>query len=325
MTDTLLRTKLYTPPVRPFLVPRSHLIAKLNKGLNTKLTLVSAPAGFGKTTLLSEFITACRRPAAWVSLDKGDNDPARFLAYCIQALQQINEGIGETVFSALQSPHLPPVEAILTGLINEITEIREHFALVLDDYHVIREQQVHEAVIFLVNNQPSQMHLVLSTRADPPWPLARLRVRHEIAELRTNDLRFTFEETTTFLNDVMRLRLPAAAVVALRERTEGWIAGLQMAALAMQSPFSLGERKDVSEFIDAFTGGHHFIFDYLVEEVLEQQPAGIQEFLLKTSILERMTAGLCDAVLGRRDCRPILAQLERCNMFIVPLDDERHW
>ena len=325
MATPLLRTKLYIPPVRQELVPRLRLIERLNAGLNRKLTLISAPAGFGKTTLLSEWASqrvsesARGRPVAWLSLDEGDNDPARFWAYLIAALQTIHEGIGEAALEALVSPQPPHVEALLTGLINEIAEIPDLSALVLDDFHVITDQRVNDEVTFFLDSMPPQMHLILSSRADPPWPLARLRARREMTELRTNDLRFTSQEAAAFLNEVMRLDLSPEDVAALEDRTEGWIAGLQMAALSMRG------REDVSGFIRAFTGSHRFILDYLVEEVLDQQSPAIQEFLLKTSILERMTGPLCDAVTGGADRQTILAQLEQANLFLVPLDDERRW
>ncbi|MBL7184560.1 MAG: hypothetical protein ISS50_08960 [Anaerolineae bacterium] len=248
MATPLLRTKLYIPPVRPELVSRPRLIERLNAGLHGKLTLISAPAGFGKTTLLSEWVAGTKRPVAWVSLDKGDNDLTRFWIYFIAALQTVHPGVGAAVVAALQSPGVagattpPPIEPLLTGLINEIAEIPDppstgsgrRFALILDDFHVITDQQVHNAVTFLLDNLPPQMHLVLSSRADPPWPLARLRASREITELRANDLRFTSQEATTFLKEVMRLDLSPEDVATLEERTEGWIVGLQMAALSMR-------------------------------------------------------------------------------------------
>jgi LuxR family maltose regulon positive regulatory protein len=280
-------------------VPRPRLIERLNAGLHRKLTLISAPAGFGKTTLLSEWVTGCERPVAWVSLDGGDNDPTRFWSYFIAALQTVHPGIGETALAALQSPQSPPIEALLTGLINEIAEIPNPFALVLDDLHVITDQPVNDAVTFFLDNMLPQMHLVLSSRADPPWPLARLRASREIAELRADDLRFIPTEVVAFLNDVMGLRLSVEDIAALNERTEGWIAGLQMAALSMQG------QKDVTRSIKA--------------------SSDTQEFLLKTSILEQMTASLCDAVTGRSNSQTILTQLEQANLFLIPLDDERRW
>jgi len=293
----LLTTKLYIP-IRPNLVSRPRLIEQLNTGLQRKLTLISAPAGFGKTTLLSEWASqrvsesASRRPVAWVSLDKGDGDPARFLAYFVAALRTIpslNEtGVGEAALAALQSPQPPPVEAVLTALINEIVAVSQGdhkdrpYILVLDDYHLITAQPVHDVLTFLLNHLPPQMHLVIAGRADPPLPLARLRARGQLTELRAADLRFTPDEAAAFLNDVMGLGLSTEDIAVLDARTEGWIAGLQMAALSMRG------RKDVTAFINAFSGSHRFVLDYLVEEVLDRQSSDTRDFLLKTSILERM-------------------------------------
>ncbi|MFC2030093.1 LuxR C-terminal-related transcriptional regulator [Chloroflexota bacterium] len=298
MTDPLLLTKLHVPSIRPELVPRPRLIERLNAGLCCKLTLVSAPAGFGKTTLLSEWIASrgSRTPVAWLSLDDGDNDPTRFWAYFVAALQTIpgfrEAGVGDATLAALRTRGTPSGTPPLVGLINEIDEIGESFACILDDFHLISEPQVHQGITFLLDNLPSstRQHLVLSTRADPPWSLGRRRARGEMAELRVQDLRFTSQEAAAFLNDVMKLNLSREDVATLEARTEGWVAGLQMAALAMRG------RKDISGFVRAFTGSQRFILDYLVEEVLDRQPRATQEFLLQTSILERMTASLCDAV-----------------------------
>jgi LuxR family maltose regulon positive regulatory protein len=325
MVTPLLATKLYIPPVRPDCVPRPHLIERLNKGLHRKLTLLSAPAGFGKSTLLGEWAQQSASPVAWVSLDTGDSDPARFWAYLIAALQTIHEGVGQFTLAAFQSPQPPSIEELLTGLLNEIAQVPAPFVLVLDDFHVITHHAIHDAIAFFLGNLPPQMHLILSGRADPPWPLARLRARCEVSELRTADLRFKSEEATSFLNEAMKLDLSPEDVAALEERTEGWIVGLQMASLAMQARLSIRGRTDVSRFIKAFSGSHRFILDYLVEEVLDQQSPDVLEFLLKTSILERMTAPLCDAVLGTDNSQTILAYLEQANLFLVPLDDERHW
>jgi len=339
MTTPLLQTKLYIPPIRRELVPRLRLIERLNAGLHRKLTLVSAPAGFGKTTLLSEWVHAvgARQSAipvaaspyssplssplrvAWVSLDKDDNDATRFWAYFIAALQTIEANVGEGVLMALQSSQPPPVESVLTALINEVADLPGSIALILDDYHLITAQPIHDAITFLLDHLPPQLHLAISTRADPPLSLARLRGRGQLTELRATDLRFTPDEAATFLNDVMGLGLSAEDIAALDARTEGWIAGLQMTALSMQG------REDVSAFIKTFSGSHRFVLDYLVEEVLDRQSNGIQGFLLRTSILERMSAPLCNAITGRDDSQAVLAQLEQTNLFLIPLDDERHW
>jgi LuxR family maltose regulon positive regulatory protein len=319
VSTPLLQTKLYIPHSQPNLISRPRLIKHLEDGLSRKLTLVSSPAGFGKTTLLSEWIHKCGQPVAWITLDQGDNDPSRFLKYFITALQK-NEGeIGEGILSALQSSQPPKSDILLTGLLNEITEMTQPIVIVLDDYHVITEPTIQEMLTFILENQPPQMHLVISSRADPPWPLARLRVHGELAEIRTRDLRFTTDEAATFLNNVMGLKLSPQEVASLEGLTEGWIAGLQMAALSMRG------RKDVSGFIESFSGSHRFILDYLVEEVLDQQSRTIQEFLLKTSILESLSGPLCDAVADREDSQIILTQLEQANLFLIPLDDERCW
>ncbi len=315
----ILRTKLYIPPVRAELVARQRLVDHLMAGLDRKLTLISAPAGFGKTTLLSDWIRSSQSPVAWISLDKGDNDPARFLAYFVAALQSIEREIGADLLGALQSPQPPPLQALLTGLINDITALPSPVIVILDDFQFISADQVHDALIFIIENQPSQLHLIISTRVDPPWPLARLRARGEMSELRANQLRFTFTETAEFMHDVMGLILPTEGIAALERRTEGWIAGLQMAALSMKG------QTDFSAFIDSFTGSHRFVLDYLLEEVLDRQPSHVREFLLKTSILDRLSVPLCNAITGRVDSQKLLNQLDRANLFLVPLDDERNW
>jgi LuxR family maltose regulon positive regulatory protein len=315
----LLRTKLYIPPLRPELVSRPRLIERLNAGVHRKLTLISAPAGFGKTTLVSEWLAGCERPAAWLSLDESDNDPTRFLSYFIAALQTVEAEIGQGALSALQSPQLPPTESVLTALINEMAALPDAMILILDDYHLIEARPIHDALTFLLEHLPPQMHLVIATREDPRLPLARLRARGQLTELRATDLRFTSSEAAEFLNQVMGLDLSAEDISALERRTEGWIAGLQLAAISMQG------RKDATGFIESFTGSHHFVLDYLVEEVLEQQSESVQTFLLQTAILDRMTGPLCDALTGKDDGQATLEMLDRANLFIVPLDDERRW
>jgi LuxR family maltose regulon positive regulatory protein len=322
------------------MVPRPRLIEQLNAGLRSgrKLTLISAPAGFGKTTLLSEWVAGSERSVAWVSLDEGDNDPARFLAYFVAALQTIEASIGDGILSALQSPQPPPVETLIATLINQISVFPDDIILVLDDYHLITAQPVHDALTFLLDHLPSQMHLGLATRAEPPLPIARLRGRGQLTELRQADLRFTPDKATEFLSRVSGLELSMDDAATLASRTEGWIAGLQMAALALRSlgsprsPLSAQGRKDVTGFIQALSGSDRYILDYLVEEVLQRQPDGIQTFLLQTAILDRLTGPLCDAVLDLQTCRfadlsgrEILEYLERANLFIVPLDNERQW
>ncbi len=319
MSTPILATKLYIPPPRPKVVLRPRLIERLNEDQHRKLTLISAPAGFGKTTLVSEWVAGCERLAAWLSLDEGDNDPARFLTYLIAALQTIVANIGEGMLGVLQAPQPPSIESILTTLLNEITTIPDNLILVLDDYHIIDSKPVDNALAFLLEHLPPQMHLVITTREDPQFPLARLRARGQLTELRATDLRFTPAEATDFLNQVMGLNLSAEDITALEARTEGWIAGLQLAALSMQG------RSDAASFIKSFTGSHHFILDYLVEEVLQRQPEPVRNFLLQTAILDRLSGSLCDAVTAQDGGRGMLETLERANLFVVPLDDQRQW
>jgi LuxR family maltose regulon positive regulatory protein len=311
--------------------------------LEGRLILVSAPAGYGQTTLVSAWIH-CRGggippagrtggipadapPAplrfAWLSLDAGDNDPARFLGYLIAALQAglptIEGQVGESALALLRSPQLPPLEAVLSPLINDLCSLPGQVVIVLDDYYLVDAPDVHRAVAFLLDHLPSQIHLLIASRADPPLPLARWRSRGELVEVRAAHLRFTPDEAALFLNQVMGLDLPAGDIEAIGARTEGWVAGLQLAALSMQ------DRNDVHEFISAFTGSHHYIVDYLAEEVLGRQPESVRDFLLQTSVLERMTGSLCDALTERRDGQAVLEQLEQANLFLIALDDERRW
>lgn len=329
MPTPILATKLYLPPARPKAVARPHLIQHMNEGLHRKLTLISAPAGFGKSTLASEWATACGRPVGWLVLDAGDNDPVRFLAYLIAALQMVTAETGPATFGAevlglLQTSQSPSIETVMTALLNEITAIPDNFILVLDDYHVIDAKPANDALTFLIDHLPPLMHLAITTREDPNLPLARLRVRGQLTELRAADLRFTSTEAAAFLNQVMGLSLTDDDVSALEIRTEGWIAGLQLAALSMQG------RANTADFIHSFTGSHRFVMDYLLEEVLHQQSEPIQTFLLHTSILDRLCGPLCDAVLGP-DLAPsasgqeTLERIEQANLFLIPLDNQRRW
>jgi len=321
MSAPILATKLFIPPPRPKVVLRSRLIERLNQGLASgcKLTLISASAGFGKTTLVSEWVAVCERPVAWLSLDEGDNDPACFLAYLVAALQTIVANIGKGVLAILQSPQPPSTESILTALLNEITTVPDNFVLVLDDYHAIDSKPVDEVLTFLLEHLPPQMHLAITTREDPHLPLARLRARGQLTELRAADLRFSPAEAAEFLNQVMGLNLSAEDTSTLESRAEGWITGLQLAALSMQG------NKDVSGFIREFAGDHQYIVDYLVQEVLQSQPEPIRRFLLQTAILDQLNGSLCDAVTGQEEGNARLEALQRGNFFVIPLDDKRNW
>jgi LuxR family transcriptional regulator, maltose regulon positive regulatory protein len=321
-TDFLLTTKLYLPPRHPRLVARPRLLALLSEGLTRPLTLVSAPAGFGKTTLLSEWHHS---PAgrdyqiAWVTLDQDDNDVPHFLLYLTAALGTLKKGAGESALAALQSRQPAAVTAIVAELINDLNSISNPFALVLDDYHLITAQPVHEILQFLLEHLPTQMHLVVLTRADPPLPLARLRARDQLTEIRIPRLRFQPAETAQFLNEMMGLGLSAVDIEILETRTEGWIAGLQLAAISLQ------QQTDKHGFVSAFAGDDRYVMDYLIEEVLSRQPVGLQSFLLKTSFLERLSGPLCQAVTGETDSQAILANLEQVNLFVTSLDNRRTW
>jgi LuxR family maltose regulon positive regulatory protein len=299
---------------------RPRLIERLNEGLDRKFTLISASAGFGKTTVVSAWMAGSERPGAWLSLDEGDRDLSRFLTYLIAALQTIAPSMGAEVSGLLQSSQPPPADSILTILLNEIAAtIPDHFILVLDDYHLIEANPIDQAVTFLLERLPPQMHVVIVTREDPNLPLARLRARAHLIELRAADLRFTLAEAAEFLSSVMELNLSAADIATLEKRTEGWIAGLQLAALSLQG------RQDASGFIQAFAGDHRYIADYLVEEVLQRQSESTRNFLLQTAILDRLCGPLCDTVTGQQDGQARLEALERGAFFVVPLDDKRHW
>ena len=318
MFEPILVTKIHIPSPRSELVWRPRLLQRLGHGNKKKLTLVSAPAGFGKTTLLSTWIKQSNICAAWVSLEKADNSPSRFLLYVIAALQTADAGIGENILLALQSPKPPSVQNVLPYLINDIAASSE-ITLVLDDYHVINSQEIHEMVNSLLSKMPPNLHLVIATRSDPLFTLPLLRGRQELVELRTSDLRFSNQEAVELINHIKQVDIPEKDVLALYKRTEGWVTGLQMAILSMQN------RKDTREFIQSFTGTNRYILDYLLEEVLNQQPEAVQAFLLKTSILSQLSGELCEAVTGNPDSQEILEYLERNNIFVVPLDDERHW
>src|SRR5712691_8812964 len=322
MVTPLLETKFYVPRWRRGLVPRPRLSHRLNRGAESKLTLVSAPAGFGKTTLLADWLAAVAvdgRTVTWLSLDQSDNHPASFWTYLIAALQTAQPHIGASAISLLQSPQPPPIEAVLTLLLNELGVMSTDLVLMLDDYHVIDAREIHDGMTFLLDHLPPRLHLVIASRADPPLPLARLRARGELVEIRAEDLRFAPDEVASYFHDSMGLDLSAQDVAVLEGRTEGWIAALQLAALSMQG------RSDVTGFIAGFAGDDRYIVDYLVEEVLQRQPDTVRSFLRDTSILDRLSGPLCDAVTGLDDGKATLEALERANLFVVPLDDRRRW
>jgi LuxR family maltose regulon positive regulatory protein len=321
MAGPLLETKLHVPRGRRGLVPRPRLVGRLGRAGESALTLVSAPAGFGKTTLLTEWLAAAPAeglPLAWLSLDPRDNDPASFWTYLVAALQTAEPGVGAGALAQLESAQAP-MDTVLATLINDLHALPAEVVLVLDDYHVIDAREIHDQMAFLLEHLPPQLHLVIATRADPALPLARLRGRGELAEIRASDLRFTPEESAEYLTGTMGLTLTARDVATLEGRTEGWIAALQLAALSMQG------RDDVAGFIAGFGGDDRYVVDYLVEEVLHRQPEDVRRFLLRTSILSRVTGSLCDAVTGQDGGAAMLTALERSNLFLVPLDDHRRW
>ncbi len=319
MAAPILVTKLYIPRLRPGAISRPRLVARLNGGLHHTLTLISAPPGFGKTSLISEWVAGCGRPVAWLSLDDADSDPVRFLEYLVAALRIAAPGIGEEALATLRSAQSVPAAPVLIALLNEIATLPEPILLVLDDYHLVDSVPVDEAVAFLLAHIAPQFHLAIATREDPRLPLSRFRARGEMTEIRASDLRFDASEAAAFLTGSMNLELSTGEIEALETRTEGWIAGLQLAALSIQG------RTDVSGFIREFAGGDRHVVDYLVEEVLQRQPEPVRAFLLQTAILDRLSGPLCDAVTGRDDSRRLLDSLERGNLFLIPLDDARRW
>ncbi len=318
----LLTTKISVPPARLHMVPRPRLTQRMHAAIRGPLTLIAAPAGWGKTTLLHAWSAEADRgawPLAWVSLDASDNDPIRFWTYVLAAFNTLHPGVGETSLAQLYASPPPPIEAVLTTLLNALIQLPTETVLVLDDYHLIEAQPTHDALTYLAEHLPPNVHLVIASRNDPLLPLTRLRARGTLTEFHAPDLRFTVEETAAFLTGVMGLPLSAEQVTALQVRTEGWIAGLQLAALSLQG------RDDVAGFIDAFTGGHRYVVDYLVEEVLLRQPAAVQDFLVQTCILERLSGPLCDGLRGLDGSQALLESLERNNLFLVSLDEERRW
>ncbi len=321
--NSLLMAKLHIPPLRADYVQRPRLVACLQEGMTRKLTVLSTPAGFGKTTLLCEWLKKTSFPAAWVSLDEGDNDHGRFITYVMAALRSLNIGLDEPIQAVSQAAlEGVPLASQMNVFLNDFAKLpaeTEDVILVLDDYHVIQNPVVHNSMAFALEYLPDRLHIVIAGRGEPHLPLAKLRAHRQLNELRASDLRFTPEETEAFLNQSSRLALSSAHLAALEDRTEGWIAGLQMAALALSGC------SDIDAFVKNFTGSHRYILDYLVDEVFSRQPPDISDFLLKTSILERMTAGLCDAVTGMENGHVMLSRLERDNLFIVSLDDQGQW
>ena len=319
--DALLATKLHVPGTRPGFVPRARLADRLEEGLDRKLVLVSAPAGSGKTALLADWAGRNRRPVAWLSLDPGDNDPVRFWRHAAAALDQVRPGIAAKVAALLGPPAPRSFRGVVTAVINEIAAqpAGEEIVLFLDDYNLIGSQRVHESVTFLIEHSPPGLHLMLASRADPPLGLARLRAGAQLAEVRADDLRFTPAEAAALLSRAAGEDLPDAAVAALTSRTEGWAAGLQLAGLSLRG------RPDIDEFVAAFDGSHRYVLDYLTGEVLDRQPADVRAFLLETSVLDRLSGALCDAVTGRDDGQAMLEEIERANLFLVPLDEVRGW
>lgn len=323
-SPVVLDTKLSAPRLRADVVPRPRVAAWLDEGSRGRLVLVSAPAGFGKTTAICQWMAgehgrAAEVGVAWLSLDAADGDLNRFLAYLVAAVRTVAPQVGAELVAGLRSPQPPTAEVVLTTLLNEVARSSREVVVVLDDFHAVQSAQVDEAVEFLVERLPAQLHLVIAGREDPRLPLVRWRAGGVLTEVRAADLRFTVAEATTLLSTVMDLDLRGEDVGALAERTEGWIAGLQLAGLSLQG------RADPAQAVRSFTGSHRYVFDYLVEEVLAGRPEGERRFLLQTSILERLCGDLCDAVTGQRHGAQVLQRLERGNVFVVALDDQRRW
>lgn len=344
MDELLLKTKLVTPLTREGLVARPHLVERLESGLQRaegfgrRLTLVCAPAGFGKTTLATEWLRERRHTYTWLTLDENDNDPARFLTYLIAAFKQVTSDFGSAVQEILGSSQQPVPMVIMTTLVNEVAAIAEPFILVLDDYHLIQPQTVHQQIGFLLEHQPANMHLVILTREDPPMPLANLRAQGQLLEVRQNELSFTLDEIGDLLIEVEGFDLLPEDIAALAQRTEGWVAGLQLAVLAMQATLSSQAAEDLPDFVHSFTGSNRYILDYLFEEVLNKQSPAIENFLLRTAPLDRFCAPLCEFMLGDADMgigepgskgaayyQETLEHLEHANLFLIPLDDQREW
>jgi LuxR family transcriptional regulator, maltose regulon positive regulatory protein len=321
--DGLLATKLYVPRLQAGFVPRGRLVSWVGEGLARGLLLICAPAGFGKTSLLADWARGGQSPVAWLSLDTGDNDPVRFWRHVVAALDRVEPGVAGRLLPLLGPPAPRSFDGLITALINELDAQpgESEVALVLDDYHLIEAQPVHGSLAFLLEHRPPRLQLVLASRADPPLPLARLRARGQLAELRAAELRFTRQEAAAVLREAADpdLPLPEAAVAALAARTEGWVAGLQLAGLSLRG------QPDVAGFVESFSGSHRYVLDFLTEEVLDRQPDEVRAFLLGTSVLDRLSGELCDAVTGRTGSQRLLEQVERSNLFLIPLDEVRGW
>jgi LuxR family transcriptional regulator, maltose regulon positive regulatory protein len=317
----LLATKLFIPQPKPGLVSRPRLIARLDAILTNLLTLVSAPAGYGKTTVLSQWISQNKSQLKvfWVQLDDNDNDPVRFWDYVVEALKKEQPTVGQITSSMLHAPQQIPIEAILTPLINDLSQITENAVLVLDDYHLIKTDAVHTGVAFLIDHIPPNFHLVISTRIDPPLPLSRFRGRGTLLELSVRDLKFTVNESAEFLKQETDAELSSEDNLALNIRSEGWAVGIKMAAMAMRG------RKDIHQFVNSYTGSQRYVMDYLIEEVIKRQSEDVRNFLFNTAILQKMTPSLCNAVTGHADGWDMLMKLEKANLFLVQLDDSREW
>ena len=316
---TLLRTKLFVPSSQSTWIQRPRLIKRMDEGFARKLTLISAPAGFGKTTLLANWIHQKKIAAAWLSVDENDNDPIQFLTYAIAGLQTLEVGIGKAALTMLRSPQPPPIESILINLINDVIRIPTDMALVFDDYHLVDAKPIHDMIVFLLDHLPEQMHMIIATRADPNFPLARILSQNQMTELRAVDLSFTTDEISIFFDTCIKYRLSNDDITLLGSRTEGWIAGLQLAAL------SLSGCKEPSRFLQAFKGDNRYIADYLTEEVLSRQPEHLKNFMLQTCLLERLSGPLCDAVTQQQNSQQVLNTLEKANLFVIPIDDQRCW
>ena len=320
-SEPLLQTKFFVPPVRPEVVSRTRLLARLGPTGPRALTLISAPPGYGKTTLISDWLKDSRQPCAWLALDAEDNDPVRFMTYLVAAWQRIDPSIGQAVLPLLRLPQLPPTERLATLLLNDLAAVAGPLTLVLEDYHSIHSAFIHALVEFLLQHAPAHVHLIITTRKDPPFSLSRLRVRGQMIEIRADDLRFTEEESTEWLITRMGLNLDAEAVSTLTTRTEGWVAGLQLAALSLQGQDAVR----IADFVHSFSGSDRYVLDYLLDEVLQRQAEGVRAFLVQTSILDRLNCPLCNAVTGRADSRSLLTDLEEANLFLIPLDARREW